>query len=76
MAGCVDAGCSWEAAYDSHLLNVQKMTQSVYDTRVFYKTTPGGFLIAHVHVDDTRITASSMRDLSTFYGMWASDLIL
>jgi len=27
MAGCADAGCIWETAYDKHLINVQKMTQ-------------------------------------------------
>jgi len=51
------------------------MTQSVYDTRVFYKHTPrGGFIIAHVHVDDTRLTASSMLDMEEFYSLWARDL--
>ena len=53
MAGCADAGCIWETAYDKHFINVQMMTQSVYDTRVFYKRTADGFIIAHVHVDDT-----------------------
>ena len=59
MAGCADAGCIWEAAYDKHLISVQGMTQSVYDTRVFYCHYPeeNGFIIAHVHVDDTRLTA-------------------
>ena len=75
MAGCADAGCIWETAYDKHLINVQKMTESVYDTRVFYKRTADGyFIIAHVHVDDTRLTASSMRDLDDFYTIWAHDL--
>ena len=74
MVGCADAGCIWEAAYDKHLIEIQGMTQSVYDTRVFYKKTPDGFVIAHVHVDDTRITASSLRDLNAFYDTWASDL--
>ena len=51
------------------------MTQSVYDTRVFYKRTPtGGFIIAHVHVDDTRLTSLSMDDLNAFYTLWADDL--
>jgi len=48
MAGCADAGCIWEAAYDRHLIVKQGMTQSVYDTRVFYKKNPDGFVIAHV----------------------------
>jgi hypothetical protein len=51
------------------------MTQCVYDTRVFYKhCANGGFIIAHVHVDDTRITAKFMADLEAFYTLWASDL--
>jgi hypothetical protein len=74
MAGCADAGCIWEAAYDHHLLTVQGMTQSVYDTRVFYKKTDLGFIIAHVHVDDTRLTSLTMHDMNAFYTLWAEDL--
>ena len=57
-----------------HLLSVQGMTQSVYDTRVFYRHYQDGFIIAHVHVDDTRLTASSMRIMNEFYTRWAKDL--
>jgi hypothetical protein len=74
MPGCIDAGRIWEVAYNSHLLNVQGMTQSVFDTRVFYKNTASGWIIAHVHVDDTRLTTLSMLDLNDFYDKWAIDL--
>jgi len=39
MAGCADAGCIWEAEYHKHLIEKQGMTQRVYDTRVFIKTS-------------------------------------
>ena len=74
MTGCADAGCIWEAAYDKHLLSVQGMTQSVYNTRVFYRHYQDGFIIAHVNVDDTRLTASSLRIMNEFYIRWAKDL--
>jgi len=45
------------ASNDKHFITAQRMPQSVYDTRIFYNSTPDVFFIAHVHVDDTRITA-------------------
>ena len=51
---------------NTSLLSVQGMTQSVYNTRVFYRH--------YQDVDDTRLTASSMRIMNEFYTRWAKDL--
>jgi hypothetical protein len=71
MPGRRDAGRIWEVKYDHFLLDYG-LTQCVFDTRVFRKVTADGFLIVHIHVDDTRITAQTLPIMQHFVNAWCA----
>jgi len=73
MPGRRDAGRIWEECYDAFLLGPAGLRQCVYDLRCFYRADTDGWLIVYVHVDDTRITASSVVKVREFVELWEAE---
>ena len=72
MPGLREAGSIWQRRYDTFLKKIG-MRQSVVDRRLFAVSSEAGTLIAHIHVDDTRLTftSSAMRDW--FVSAWTAE---
>ena len=72
MPGRKDAGAIWARRYDSFLLGIG-MRQSVVDRRLFIIATDEGTLMAHIHVDDTRLTFTNRRMRAWFMEKWSAE---
>jgi hypothetical protein len=72
MPGRKDASRVWEREYDKFLSKIG-MRQCVYDLRCFYVAVPPTWTIVHVHVDDTRISASDEAGVWEFVRLWEAE---
>ena len=72
MPGRKDASRVWEREYDKFLFKIG-MHQCVYDLRCFYVAAPPTWTIVHVHVDDTRISASDEAGVWEFVRLWEAE---
>ena len=73
MPGRKDAGVIWAKRYDEFLINKCGMRQSVVDRRLFALVDSDGTLLAHVHVDDTRLTFTSLKKREWFLRLWDAE---
>jgi hypothetical protein len=72
MPGRRDAGRIWQVRLDAFLVSYG-MRQLVTDLRVWVYESPLGRLIVHDHVDDSRLTYTTIRARDHFYLHWAGE---
>ena len=72
MPGRRDAGRIWQVRLDGFLVSYG-MRQLVTDMRVWVYESSLGRLIVHDHVDDSRLTYTTIRARDHFYMHWASE---
>ena len=73
MPGRKDAGVIWARRYDEFLTQKCGMKQSFVDRRLFILSGKDGILLAHVHVDDTRLTFTSDHMRAWFLRLWDAE---
>jgi len=73
IPGLRSSGRTWEIRYDAFLLGRARLTRTVYDPRCFYRVDETGVLLLHVHVDDSRVTASDLDVLWAFEREWEDE---
>ena len=71
MPGRADAGKIWQARFNQFLTSYG-LRQLITDRRVWVMQTHRGILIIHDHVDDSRLTSTSVEARSHFYLAWAA----
>ena len=72
MPGLREAGSIWQRRYDTFLKKIG-MRQSVVDRRLFALKSDKGILMAHIHVDDTRLTFTSDAMRDWFVNVWTAE---
>ena len=72
MPGRCDAGRIWQRRFDTFLLGYG-LTQLLTDRRVFIGHSERGSLIIHDHVDDSRITSTTVAARDHFHLAWANE---
>jgi hypothetical protein len=72
MPGRADAGRIWQARFNG-FLRAYGLRQLVTDRRVWVMHSPRGILIIHDHVDDSRLTSTTVEARSHFYAAWAAE---
>ena len=70
MPGRADAGRIWQKRFDEFLIRYG-LRQLLTDRRVWVMNSPRGILIIHDHVDDSRLTATTVEARTHFYQAWA-----
>ena len=70
MPGRCDAGRIWQARFDEFLLSYG-LKQLLVDRRVWTGHSERGALIVHDHVDDSRITSTTVAAREHFHAAWA-----
>jgi len=72
MPGRRDGGRIWQARFDTFLRGYG-LRQLVTDRRVWVYQSAAGILVVHDHVDDSRLTSTSVEVRSHFYRHWAAE---
>ncbi len=72
MPGRADEGKIWQTRFNKFLL-ANGLRQLVTDRRVWVMHSERGVLIIYDHVDDSRLTSTSVEARSHFYLAWAAE---
>jgi hypothetical protein len=72
MPGRCDAGRIWQRRFDQFLTGYG-LTQLLTDRRVWTRHSPLGDLIVHDHVDDSRLTYTTLAARDHFHTAWAAE---
>ena len=72
MPGRADAGRIWQSRFNG-FLKAYGLRQLVTDRRVWVMHSTRGILIIHDHVDDSRLTSTTVEARSHFYLAWAAE---
>jgi hypothetical protein len=72
MPGRADAGRIWQTRFNG-FLRAYGLRQLVTDRRVWVMHSARGILIIHDHVDDSRLTSTTVAARSHFYLAWAAE---
>jgi hypothetical protein len=72
MPGRADAGRIWQVRFNK-FLHAYGLRQLITDRRVWVMQTHRGILIIHDHVDDSRLTSTTVEARSHFYLAWAAE---